>query len=73
MHSNAYKIDFKVFNPKINSLIIYGGKNDSIPNNCYLNDIHILNLETLAWCQIQAYGDKLIDRSSHTMINVGKY
>lgn len=41
----------------INSLIVYGGRNDEM--NCCFNDLFALNLEKLAWTKLNTNENKL--------------
>lgn len=45
-----------------NCLIIHGGINDSgvADQLLYLNDLHILDLFSLNWLQVQLHGDSLV-------------
>ena len=49
---------------KMNCLIIYGGRNDHVPNGC-LKDFGILWLEHLCWMQVSCLGQEIKGRFSH--------
>jgi hypothetical protein len=40
----------------MNILVIYGGRNDASSENPCLNDVCVLNLESLMWCTVTTYG-----------------
>ena len=40
-----------------NYLIIHGGRNDTLSENCALNDTFLLNLENFEWMQVNLYSD----------------
>ena len=40
-----------------NVLIVYGGRNDSL-NNIVLDDMHVLYLDSLTWCEVTYCGTK---------------
>ena len=40
-----------------NYLIIHGGRNDTLSDNCALNDTFLLNLENFEWMQVSLFSD----------------
>ena len=58
----------------INSIIIYGGRNDGkidLETNAILNDLNILNLETFNWINVEVNGLLGLNKCSHnsTVLN----
>ena len=51
------------FMDKMNILIIYGGRNQA--KECFLKDIHGLNLDSLTWASLTIFGKVPGGRSSH--------
>ena len=58
--------------PFLNSIVIYGGRNDKEGNNLggFL-DVSLLQLETLEWIEVTTRGSKMIPRFSHTAVSLG--
>jgi len=58
--------------PKIGAIILYGGRNDYLPEKQILGDIHILKIHNLEWIQARVGGDHLpIPRSNMASIVIG--
>ncbi|EFJ13495.1 hypothetical protein SELMODRAFT_424453 [Selaginella moellendorffii] len=53
-----------------NCFIVMGGEDGG---NAYLNDVHILDTETMAWREVKTTGAELMPRAEHTTISHGKY
>ncbi|KAL4478030.1 hypothetical protein ABPG72_013469 [Tetrahymena utriculariae] len=53
------------YNQLLNVIVICGGENDS----CYLNDMHILNVEFLTWYKVDIKGQKSINRANHCAVS----
>ncbi|KAL4432921.1 hypothetical protein ABPG74_014435 [Tetrahymena malaccensis] len=53
------------YNQLLNIIVIYGGQND----NCYLNDMHILNVEFFMWYKVEIKGQKSINRANHCAVS----
>lgn len=51
---------------KINSLVVYGGRNDT--EGVSYADIHVLRLEQLSWIRVVITGNPPIPRSSHCAV-----
>jgi len=49
-----------LFYQQSNSLIIYGGRNDSLGEQMVLGDMFMLNLQTLTWYQVEMLGNQLV-------------
>ncbi|EFJ05979.1 hypothetical protein SELMODRAFT_431101 [Selaginella moellendorffii] len=53
-----------------NCFIVMGGEDSG---NAYLNDVYILDTETMAWQEVKTTGVELMLRAGHTTISHGKY
>ncbi|EFJ04400.1 hypothetical protein SELMODRAFT_432449 [Selaginella moellendorffii] len=53
-----------------NCFIVMGGEDSG---NAYLNDVYILDTETMAWQEVKTTGAELMLRAGHTTISHGKY
>ncbi|EFJ15144.1 hypothetical protein SELMODRAFT_42940, partial [Selaginella moellendorffii] len=53
-----------------NCFVVMGGEDGG---NAYLNDVHILDTETMAWREVKTTGAELMPRAGHTTISHGKY
>ena len=52
------------FMEKMNVLVIYGGRN--MNKECFLSDIHILNLDSLQWANVELFGCEMsLGRCGH--------
>ncbi|EFJ04462.1 hypothetical protein SELMODRAFT_432392, partial [Selaginella moellendorffii] len=49
-----------------NCFVVMGGEDGG---NVYLNDVHILDTETMAWQEVKTAGAKLMPRARHTTIS----
>ncbi|CAD8151104.1 unnamed protein product [Paramecium octaurelia] len=47
-------------------IVIYGGKNDDINNQGFLNDLHILEIRNFSWTQVDVRGHPTLGRCSHS-------
>ncbi|EFJ04463.1 hypothetical protein SELMODRAFT_432393 [Selaginella moellendorffii] len=52
------------------AIIVMGGEDSG---NAYLNDVYILDTETMAWQEVKTTGAELMLRAGHTTISHGKY
>lgn len=55
-----------------NSLIIFGGKG-APPNHGLLNDVHVLDIETLVWRSIVPKGEQPSPRYYHSAVRIGDH
>ena len=53
------------FMPKIGAVILYGGRNDFLPEKQILGDIHILKIHNLEWVKARIGGEHLPIPRSH--------
>ncbi|EFJ04563.1 hypothetical protein SELMODRAFT_432297 [Selaginella moellendorffii] len=53
-----------------NCFVVMGGEDG---DNAYLNDVYILDTETMAWREVKTTGAELMLRAGHTTISHGKY
>ncbi|EFJ04354.1 hypothetical protein SELMODRAFT_432493, partial [Selaginella moellendorffii] len=53
-----------------NCFVVMGGEDGG---NAYLNDVYILDTETMAWREVKTTGAELMLRARHTTISHGKY
>ncbi|EFJ04618.1 hypothetical protein SELMODRAFT_432245 [Selaginella moellendorffii] len=53
-----------------NCFVVMGGEDSG---NAYLNDVYILDTETMAWREVKTTGVELMLRAGHTTISHGKY
>ena len=62
MHSLNYM-------PAINKVVLYGGRNDFLPNGQILNDIYLLKLHSLEWVKVLVGGDHIpSERCNHSSL-----
>ena len=56
----------------LNILVVYGGRNDSHSGSGYtcFNDVHILNLSTLTWAEVDVHGEVPRPRCAHSAASV---
>ncbi|CAD8151919.1 unnamed protein product [Paramecium pentaurelia] len=47
-------------------IVIYGGKNDDLNVNGFLNDIHLLDMKTLTWINVEIKGSQVAGRCGHS-------
>jgi len=55
-----------------NVIAIFGGKND-LENDVYLNDLHLLSLDTFTWLSVQSAGGKAPPRFNHSAAIYGMF
>lgn len=53
------------FSIEHNVIAIFGGKND-LENDVYLNDLHLLSLDTFSWVSVQTAGSTPAPRFNHS-------
>jgi hypothetical protein len=54
------------FIPRLNQVVLYGGRNDFLPNSQVLGDLFLLKLHNLEWVKVSVGGDNLpIERCNH--------
>jgi hypothetical protein len=56
----------------LNFLVVYGGRNDTHSGGGYtcFNDVHILNLATLAWAQVNVRGEVPKPKCAHAAASI---
>jgi len=53
-------------------IAIFGGKND-LENDVYLNDLHLLSLDTFSWLSVQSSGGTAPPRFNHSAAIYGMF
>ncbi|CAD8055403.1 unnamed protein product [Paramecium sonneborni] len=51
---------------KYQLIVIYGGKNDDLNINGFLNDIHLLDIKNRTWISVDIKGNQVAGRCNHT-------
>lgn len=47
-------------------IVIYGGKNDDLNKNGFLNDVHLLDMKSLSWISVDIKGNEVQGRCGHS-------